>query len=125
LKNIDCRFEFNPPKLPNPPTLNSKHPNIQTNKLYPKYIYLKITTFSFEKLEVWKESRTLVRLIYLQTNSFSSEEKFGLTSQLRRAAISVGSNIAEGAGRETVKNQCQFYVMAYGSLMEVLNQLII
>jgi four helix bundle protein len=84
-----------------------------------------MTTYSFEKLEVWKESRMLVKLIYQHTNSFPIDEKFGLTSQLRRAAISVGSNIAEGAGRKTLKNQCQFYIMAYGSLMEVLNQLII
>ena len=82
-------------------------------------------TYSFEKLEVWKESRTLVVMIYKYTQLFPKEEIFGLTSQVRRAAISVSSNIAEGSGRRTIKDQSRFYVMAYGSLMEVLNQLMI
>lgn len=84
-----------------------------------------MVTYSFEKLEVWKESRILVKLIYQHTKLFPKEEIFGITSQMRRAAISVSSNIAEGAGRKTQKNQAQFYTIAYGSLMELLNQLII
>jgi four helix bundle protein len=86
---------------------------------------MKATIYSFEKLEVWKESRILVKLIYKYTQSFPKEEIFGLTGQLRRAAISISSNIAEGAGRKTIKNQAHFYTISYGSLMELLNQLII
>ncbi len=82
-------------------------------------------TYSFEKLEVWKESRELVVLVYNHTKLFPKEELFGSTSQLRRAALSVSSNIAEGSGRKTLKDQAHFYTMAYGSLMELLNQLII
>lgn len=84
-----------------------------------------MVTYSFEKLEVWKESRILVKLLYQYTKSFPKEEIFGITSQMRRAAISVSSNIAEGSGRRTQKNQAQFYTIAYGSLMELLNQLIL
>lgn len=61
----------------------------------------------------------------MQTRSFPKEELYGLTSQVRRAAISIASNIAEGSGRSNEKEQLQFYRIAYSSLMEVLNQLII
>jgi four helix bundle protein len=88
-------------------------------------IKMEATVYSFEKLEVWKESRFLVKLIYKYTQSFPKEEIFGLTGQLRRAAISISSNIAEGAGRKTKKDQAHFYTISYGSLMELLNQLII
>lgn len=81
--------------------------------------------FSFEKLNVWVDSKALVKLIYLITKKFPSEEKFGLTSQLRRASISVASNIAEGSSRNTNKDKAHFSTMAFSSLMEVLNQIII
>lgn len=81
--------------------------------------------FSFEKLNVWIDSKELVKLIYLKTRSFPDEEKFGLTSQLKRAAISVSSNLAEGTARKTKKDQAHFSSMAYSSIMEVLNQIII
>lgn len=81
--------------------------------------------FGFEKLEVWKESRRLVHSIYLVTGRFPPEEKFGITSQLRRAAISVCSNIAEGCSRTSFKEQAHFSSLAFGSLIELLNQLII
>ena len=63
--------------------------------------------------------------IYETTSSFPDEEKFGLTSQMRRAGVSVSSNIAEGSSRVSPKDQAHFYHMAYSSLMEVLSQLLI
>jgi four helix bundle protein len=81
--------------------------------------------YSFEKLKVWQESRVLVKKIYQISQGFPTEERFGLTAQIRSAAISIPSNIAEGAGRKYVKEQKQFYSIAYASLMEVLNQLIL
>jgi four helix bundle protein len=82
-------------------------------------------TYPFEKLEVWQQSKKLVVKIYKLTEKFPAEEKFGLTNQMRRAAVSVSSNLAEGSGRGTPKDQGYFYNMAYSSLMELLNQLLI
>jgi four helix bundle protein len=82
-------------------------------------------TFSFEKLDVWQDSRALAGKIYVFTGKFPKSETFGLVSQLNRASISIASNIAEGSGRQTPKDQAHFTSLAYGSLMEVLNQLII
>jgi four helix bundle protein len=82
-------------------------------------------TFSFERLEVWNRSRLLTKNIYHQTQDFPDSEKFGIVNQLRRAVISVCSNIAEGSSRKSKKDQSHFYNMAYSSLMETLNQLII
>ncbi|PHS67527.1 MAG: four helix bundle protein [Flavobacterium sp.] len=81
--------------------------------------------FSFEKLTVWVDSKELIKLIYLVTKKFPDEEKFGLTSQLRRAAVSVASNLAEGTSRKTNKDKAHFTTISYSSLMEVLNQIII
>lgn len=81
--------------------------------------------FNFEKLKVWEYSRCLVKDIYYITACYPLEEKFGLTSQIRRAAVSVSSNIAEGAGRTSIKDKLRFYEMAYGSLTEVINQIIL
>jgi four helix bundle protein len=81
--------------------------------------------YSFEKLEVWKESVKLVKLIYTMTNQFPQEEKFGLVSQLRRASISISSNLSEGTSRITNKDKAHFTTMSFSSAMEVLNQLII
>ncbi len=82
-------------------------------------------TFSFEKLNVWVNSKELVTKIYKLTRNFPDEEKFGLTNQLRRASISIASNLAEGTSRQTNKDKAHFSTMAFSSLMEVLNQLII
>lgn len=79
--------------------------------------------FSFEKLEVWQLSRTLSLKIYHCTKSFPDDEKFGLVSQLRRAVISVESNLAEGSGRISGKEQARFSEIAYASLMEVMCQM--
>ena len=81
--------------------------------------------FSFEKLDVWKRSKDLTLMLYRATESFPDTEKYGLTSQLRRAAVSVSSNIAEGSSRKGAKDQRRFYVIAFSSAIEVINQLII
>lgn len=81
--------------------------------------------YPFEKLDVWRRAQELVKLIYMTTGDFPTVEKFGLAQQMRRAAVSVASNIAEGSARKSLKDQSRFTVIAYGSLMEVLNQLII
>ena len=81
-------------------------------------------TYSFEKLEVWKEARQLVVWVYEATKSYPAEEKFGLVMQLRRATISVVSNLAEGSARKSSKDQAWFSQIAYSSLIEILNQLI-
>jgi four helix bundle protein len=82
-------------------------------------------TFSFERLEVWNKSRNLTKKIYMVTNDFSESERFGVVSQLRRAVISICSNIAEGSSRRSKRDQVHFYNIAFSSLMETLNQLII
>lgn len=81
--------------------------------------------YSFEKLEVWKESISLTKNIYSLTDSFPANENFGLTSQLRRATISITSNLAEGTARKSNKDKAHFITISYSSAMEVLNQLII
>jgi four helix bundle protein len=81
--------------------------------------------FSFEKLESWQCARKLSVEVYTITKNFPREEQYGLVQQIRRASISVCSNLAEGTGRTSAKDQAHFTVMAYGSLVELLNQLII
>ena len=80
---------------------------------------------SFHDLRVWKEAHSFVVLIYKNTKSFPKEELFGITNQIRRAAVSITSNIAEGFGRETLKDRIHFYVIALGSLNETQNQLLV
>ena len=82
-------------------------------------------TYSFEKLEVWNESKEFSKSIYSITSTFPDQEKFGLISQLRRAAVSICSNIAEGSARNTYKDKAHFTTMAYSSAIEVINQLIL
>lgn len=79
--------------------------------------------FSFEKLEVWQEAIIFTDEIYRLTGSFPSEERFGLVSQMRRAAVSISSNIAEGSSRSSRKDYSRYVELAYGSLMEVASQL--
>ncbi len=79
--------------------------------------------YRFENLEVWKESKHLAVEVYKILKTFPLEEKYGLIDQLRRASISVPSNIAEGTSRMSVKEQVHFISMAYGSLMEMYCQL--
>ncbi|MBI4032211.1 four helix bundle protein [Candidatus Berkelbacteria bacterium] len=80
---------------------------------------------NFTDLNAWKEAHALVLNVYRLTKSFPREEQFGLVIQLRRAAISITSNIAEGFSRTSPKEKAQFYSMALGSLTEVENQIII
>jgi four helix bundle protein len=77
------------------------------------------TRFRFEKLEVWQDARKINQSIYRLTRKFPREELFAMTSQIRRAAISISSNIAEGSGRNSDKDFAHFLEQAYGSLMEV------
>jgi four helix bundle protein len=82
-------------------------------------------TYSFEKLEVWNESKEFTKSIYTITTTFHDQEKFGLVSQLRRASVSICSNIAEGSARNTYEDKAHFTTMAFSSAIEVINQLIL
>jgi len=75
--------------------------------------------FNFEKLEVWKIGMEIVDCIYLESKKFPQSERFELTSQIKRAAISIVLNIAEGSGRKTGKDFCHFIRMSIGSTLEV------
>lgn len=79
----------------------------------------------FTDLIVWQKGHDLVIKIYYVTKNFPKEEIFSLTNQMKRAAISITSNIAEGFGRQTFKEKIQFYYMSQGSLTELKNQLLI
>ena len=79
--------------------------------------------YNFEKLEIYQNAKLLVLEIYKVTNHFPSSEIYGLTNQLRRASVSVGSNIAEGSGRTNIKEYGHFLQIAYGRCMEMLFQL--
>ena len=79
--------------------------------------------FQFEKLNAWQEARKLVTNVYRLLEKFPKTENYALCDQLRRAAISVPSNLAEGTGRMAIKEQIHFLEIAFGSLMEVYCQL--
>jgi four helix bundle protein len=81
--------------------------------------------FTFEKLEVWKESVDFANDIYLLTRKFPTDEKFGLSTQMRRAAVSVSSNLAEGSSRSSRDDFARFVEMASGSLFEIVSQLVL
>lgn len=76
-------------------------------------------------LDVWKESLELARLVYLMTSKFPKEELYGITQQIRRSAVSIPSNIAEGAARNSQKEFIQFLHIALGSLTELETQLLL
>jgi len=80
---------------------------------------------SFTDLTTWKKAHALVVCIYKVTEKFPIKEQYGLTNQIRRAAVSITSNIAEGFSRQSKKEKTQFYFTAKGSLTEVQNQLFI
>ena len=81
--------------------------------------------YSFETLKAWQEARKLVVSVYRLLDSFPKFEKYALCDQIRRAIVSVPSNLAEGSGRSSLKEQIHFIEISYGSLMEAYNQLII
>ena len=76
----------------------------------------------FKNLDVWKRNYELATMIYIETENFPSTETYGLTQQLRRASISVISNIAEGCGRRSEKEKLHFFYIARGSLFEIKSQ---
>ena len=78
---------------------------------------------SYIELDVWKQSRQLVKQIYGLTKHFPKEEQYGLSSQMRRCSVSIPSNIAEGHGRNHIKDSLQFFFIARGSLYELETQL--
>jgi len=79
--------------------------------------------FRFEKLESWRIAIEFAKSVYAVTRRFPDVERFGLTSQMRRSAVSISSNIAEGSGRGSDADFAHFIEIAYGSLMEVVSQL--
>jgi four helix bundle protein len=79
----------------------------------------------YRDLIVWQKAMDLVETIYRTTGAFPREEIYGLTSQIRRAAVSIPSNIAEGNGRHTTRDYVHFLGMAYGSVKEVETQVLI
>jgi len=80
---------------------------------------------NYHELKIWQESRMLVKSVYTLTANFPSEEVYGLTSQIRRAAVSIPSNIAEGTGRSSDKEFQRFLDYAIGSLFELETQIIL
>ena len=78
--------------------------------------------FNFEKLEVWQKAVAFADTVYAVTRTFPDNERFGLTSQMRRAAVSVASNIAEGSARFSGKDFARFIEFATGSVFEVVTQ---
>ena len=81
--------------------------------------------YAFENLSAWKESRKLVMIVYQLLDRFPKFENYALCDQIRRSIVSVPSNLAEGSGRISAKEQLHFYEISYGSLMEAYNQLIL
>lgn len=79
----------------------------------------------YKELDVWVQARELVKKIYLLSKDFPDDERYGLTSQIRRCAVSVSSNIAEGCGRQTAKDTINFLHIARGSLFELETQTIL
>jgi four helix bundle protein len=78
--------------------------------------------FNFEKLDVWQKAIDFASPVYNETRAFPAEERFGLTNQLRRAAVSISSNIAEGSSRSSKSDFARFLEIAAGSVFEVVSQ---
>jgi len=82
-------------------------------------------TFRHENLEVWQLAVRFANQVYRESRTFPPEERYGLALQLRRAAVSVASNIAEGCGRRTKKDFARSIEIAYGSTLEAMTQLVV
>ena len=80
-------------------------------------------TFSFENLDVYKKARLMIKDIYLLQNTFPKEERYALGDQIRRAAISITANLAEGSGRKSLKEKMHFLEISFGSMTEVFCEL--
>lgn len=80
---------------------------------------------TFKDLRVWQEAHQIVLNIYKITKEFPKDELFGLTNQIRRASVSITSNISEGFNRNSSKEKIQFYYIALGSIAETQNQLLV
>ena len=78
--------------------------------------------FNFEKLEVWQKAIDFADFVYRMTRSFPDDERYGLTNQMRRAAVSISSNIAEGTSRHSRDDYARFLEIATGSIFEVVSQ---
>ena len=78
--------------------------------------------FNFEKLDVWQEAIDFADFVYSVTRAFPGDERFGLTNQMRRAAVSISSNVAEGSSRSSRPDFARFIELATGSLFEVVSQ---
>jgi four helix bundle protein len=78
--------------------------------------------FTFEKLDVWQKAIDFADLVYNHTRNFPADERFGLTNQMRRAAVSISSNIAEGTSRMSQTDFARFIEIATGSVFEVVSQ---
>ena len=78
--------------------------------------------FNFEKLDTWKEAIAFVDLVYQLTRNFPADERFGLPNQMRRAAVSISSNVAEGCSRSSKQDYARFVEIATGSVFEVVSQ---
>ena len=82
-------------------------------------------THDFKRLEVWRRSQQMVKAVYVATKTLPDSERFGLTSQIRRSAVSVPSNIAEGCGSGTNKQMIQFCCIARASIFELESQILL
>lgn len=80
---------------------------------------------SYKELVVWQKSIGLVKEVFVLTSKFPHSELYGIVSQMRRAAVAIPSNIAEGYGRQSLKAYIQFYTISYGSALELETQIII
>ena len=80
---------------------------------------------SFKDLVTWRESHKLAIMVYRATSNFPDTEKFGLANQIRRASVSISSNIAEGFSRQSLKEKINFYYISLGSLTEVQSQILL
>ena len=78
--------------------------------------------FNFERLEVWHKAIEFADTVYAATRAFPADERFGLTNQMRRAAVSISSNIAEGSSRNSRKDFARFIEIATGLVFEVISQ---
>lgn len=93
------------------------------NRIFTGYLHSMSYLQSYKQLIVWQKSMNLAEMVYKITEIFPKSELYGLISQIRRAAVSIPSNIAEGYGRTSPKDYGQFYTIAYGSLLELETQL--